>query len=231
MGYVVGGSGTSGTKPVLIRAAGPSLAQLNVAGPLGDPKLELYAGPTKTGENDNWGGTGALSAAFSAVGAFAYSGAASLDAAAVAGIPAGDNSVRVSAAGAGTGMVIAEIYDSTPAAGVTDATPRLVNVSVLKHLGTGLTAGFVIAGSAPKSVLIRAVGPTIGVAPFNVPGAISDPQLTLFSGSSSIGQNDNWGGTAILTAAFSQVGAFALPRIPPTPHSPRHWNLATIPCR
>ena len=210
MGYVVGGAGTSGAKPVLIRAAGPSLAPLGVTGFLADPKLELFAGSTRTGENDNWGGTSALTAAFSAVGAFAYINNTSLDAAALVSISAGDNSVRVSASGAGTGTVIAELYDSTPIAGATATTPRLVNVSVLKHLGTGLTAGFVIDGTGAKTVLIRAIGPTIG-ATFNVPGVVADPQLTLFSGQTSIGSNDNWGGTAALTAAFGQVGAFVLP--------------------
>jgi hypothetical protein len=95
---------------------------------------------------------------------------------------------------------------------MTATTPRLVNVSVLKHLGSGLTVGFVIDGTAPKRVLIRAVGPTLASAPFNVPGAIQDPQITLFSGAqANIGSNDNWGGTAELTAAFAQVAAFALP--------------------
>jgi hypothetical protein len=213
MGYVVGGAGTSGSKPILIRAAGPTLgaAPFNIAGALADPKLELFAGTAKTTENDNWGGTSALSTAFASVGAFAYVSATSLDAAVFTNIAPGDNSVRVSANGSGTGTVIAELYDSTPFANLTATSPRLVNVSVLKNLGTGLTAGFVIDGSGAKRVLIRAVGPTIGAAPFNVPGAVADPQMTLFSGQTSIGTNDNWGGTAELTAAFAQVGAFALP--------------------
>jgi hypothetical protein len=213
MGYVVGGAGTSGSKPILIRAAGPTLgaAPFNIPGSLNDPKIELFAGSTKTSENDNWGGTPALSTAFASVGAFAYVNGTSLDAAALANIGLGDNSVRVSAAGTGTGTVIAELYDSTPFLSLTATSPRLVNVSVLKHLGTGLTAGFVIDGTAGKRVLIRAVGPTIGAPPFNVGGAVADPQLTLFSGQASIGSNDNWGGTAELTAAFTQVGAFALP--------------------
>jgi hypothetical protein len=212
MGYVVGGSGTTGSKPILIRAAGPTLgaAPFNIAGSLPDPRIELFAGTTKSSENDNWGGSGTLSAAFASVGAFAYVNGTSLDAASFGNIGIGDNSVGVSG-GAGTGTVIAELYDSTPFASMTTTTPRLVNVSVLKHLGTGLTAGFVIDGTAAKRVLIRAVGPTIGGAPFNVAGAVANPQLTLFSGESSIASNDNWGGTAELTAAFSQVGAFALP--------------------
>lgn len=211
MGYVVGGAGTTGAKPILIRAAGPSLAQLNVTGFLADPKLELFAGSTRTGENDNWGGTAALTAAFSAVGAFPYINATSLDAAALVSISAGDNSVRVSASGNGTGTVIAELYDSTPIAALSATTPRLVNVSVLKHLGSSLTVGFVIDGTASKTVLIRAVGPTIGAPPFNVGGAVADPQMTLFSGQTVLNSNDNWGGTPALTAAFGQVGAFALP--------------------
>lgn len=212
MGYVVGGSGTAGTKPILIRAAGPTLgaAPFSIPGSLPDPKLELFAGPTKTSENDNWGGTTTLSTAFASVGAFAYVNATSLDAASLANIAPGDNSVRVSG-GTTTGTVIAELYDSTSFSSMTTTTPRLVNVSVLKHLGTGLTAGFVIDGTAGKRVLIRAVGPTIGAAPFSVPGAVADPQLTLFSGQSSIGANNDWGGTGELTAAFAQVGAFALP--------------------
>lgn len=211
MGYVVGGSGTNGNKPLVIRAAGPSLAALNVTGTLNDPKIELFAGPVKTLENDNWGGASGLATAMANVGAFPFTGPLSLDAAVATSIPSGDNSVRVSAAGSGTGTVIAEIYDATPAGSFGPATPRLVNVSVLKHLGSGLTIGFVIGGLEAKTVLIRAVGPTLGVAPFNVPGVVADPQLTLFSGQTSIGSNNNWGGTAALTAVFSQVGAFALP--------------------
>lgn len=212
LGYVVGGPGTAGPKPLVIRAAGPSLGALGVGGTLDDPRIELFAGATRTGENDNWGGATAISTAMASVGAFAYTGPTSLDAAAVASIVSPDNSVRVSAAGNGTGTVIAEIYDATPASEFTAATPRLVNVSVLKHLGTGLTAGFVIGGAQPKTVLIRAVGPTLGAAPFNVAGVVADPQLVLFgAGATRIGDNDNWGGTAALTAAFSAVGAFALP--------------------
>ena len=67
----------------MIRAAGPSLAALGVSGTLNDPKLELFAGATKSGENDNWGGSAAITAAMASVGAFAYTGPTSLDAAAV----------------------------------------------------------------------------------------------------------------------------------------------------
>ena len=209
MGYVVGGSGTAGTKALVIRVAGPSLGALGVPATLGDPKLELFAGSVKTGENDNWGGSATLASAMAAVGAFAYTGPASLDAAAALSVAKGDNSVKVSAAGNGTGTVIAEIYDATPTDSITRTTPRLVNVSVLKQLGTGFTVGFVVSGSGPKNVLVRAIGPTLGSA-FGVGGVVSDPQLTLYSGQTVIGSNDNWGARTSLKAAFAAAGAFEM---------------------
>ena len=210
LGYVVGGTNTSGAKPLVIRAAGPSLGALGVLGTLDDPKLELFAGSTFTGGNDNWGGSAQLTAALAAVGAFAYTGPLSKDAATTANITTRDNSVKVSAVGSGRGTVIAEIYDATSLASFTTATPRLINVSVRKHLGSLLTMGFVVGGSTSAKVLVRGIGPTLGA--FGVPGTVADPQLTLFNSSSvKIGENNDWGGTAPLTAAFASVGAFALP--------------------
>ena len=81
LGYVVGGAGTAGTKPVLIRAVGPSQAAFGVGGVLPDLRPELLAGATKTDENDNWGGLAARSAAMARVGAFPLVGATSKDAA------------------------------------------------------------------------------------------------------------------------------------------------------
>ena len=210
LGYVVGGPGTGGSKPLVIRAAGPSLGALGVPGTLDDPKLETFAGATSTGVNDNWGGSTALTNALAAVGAFAYTGPTSKDAAVAANITTRDNSVAVSGVGSGTGAVIAEIYDATSSAAFTTSTPRLLNVSVRKHLGTSLTAGFVVGGATPARILIRAVGP--GLAAFGVPDTVVDPQLTLFNGSSvKIAENNDWAGTPDLTAAFNAVGAFALP--------------------
>jgi hypothetical protein len=200
---------------MIIRVAGPSLRQLGVTGVLDDPKLELFAGggTGRTVENDNWGGTPELANAMAAVGAFPFSSPTSLDSAVAVNITTGDNSVKVTSAGTGGGTVIAELYDATVATSFSSSTPRLVNVSVLKNLGSGLTVGFVIAGSAPVKVVIRAIGPTLGAAPFNVPGVVADPRLAvrLPSSPTVITENNDWGGTTQLTAAFAQVGAFALP--------------------
>ncbi len=250
LGYVIGGATATGPKPLLLRAAGPALAALGVAGTLDDPQLELFAGSAKTTENDNWGTTAsvatALTAAFTSVGAFPFPSPTSKDAATTAHLTARDNSVKISAAPTSTstpslptgaavapGLVLAEIYDATPTDTFTIATPRLLNVSVLKSLGTGLTVGFTIAGSTAKTVLIRAIGPTLGEPPFGVPGTVADPQLALFSPASTtpLASNDNWSvpvasapNVTALTTAFGAVGAFALP-----PNSRDAALLTTLP--
>jgi hypothetical protein len=209
-GVVVGGPGTSGTKPLLIRAVGPSLIPFGVTGALQDPKLEFFTGTAKVGENDNWGGSASLTTSMAQVGAFPFSGPASRDAAiALPDLASGANSARIS--GSGAGAVLAELYDATPQGGFTATTPRLVNVSVLKHIGAGLTAGFVVGGSSARTVLVRAIGPTLGEPPFGVPEVVADPQLALFAGQNQVSANNDWGGTPALRNAFSQVGAFALP--------------------
>lgn len=61
--------------------------------------------------------------------------------------------------------------------------------------------------------LIRAIGPTL--AAFGVGGVLTDPRIEVHpfvNGSDvTVAQDDNWAGDAALAAAFSAVGAFALP--------------------
>ena len=212
VGTVLGGFGTSGSKPLLVRAAGPSLAQFAIGDALSDPKVDMFAGQTVFATNDNWGGGSSLGAVFTQVGAFAFTGPTSKDAAVYnATTPARDYTVQVTGVGGATGTVIAELYDATPVAAFNAATPRLVNVSVLKQIlgGSTLTAGFVIGGLTARTVLIRTIGPTLFTA-FAVGGAMLDPKLDLFSGQKVIGSNDNWGGDPQLTTVGRAVGAFAI---------------------
>ena len=102
-------------------------------------------------------------------------------------------------------------FTAAVASGVSFSDGFLRNLSTRGPVGTGgdiLVAGFAVSGNAPKKVLVRAIGPTLGV--FGVTGALADPRLELFSGNTLVVANDNWGGAAELLAASSAVGAFAL---------------------
>jgi hypothetical protein len=55
-----------------------------------------------------------------------------------------------------------------------------------------MIGGFIIDGLTPLRVLVRSRGPSMGGAPFFVPGTLANPLLRLFSGQTVIAQNDNW---------------------------------------
>ncbi|MDB6114943.1 MAG: putative esterase [Lacunisphaera sp.] len=95
---------------------------------------------------------------------------------------------------------------------------KLINVSARAQVGTGDSAfiiGFVVEGLAPRTVLIRAVGPTL--TDYAVSGVLADPQLDVTQNVGGtavvVGSNDNWGGIAQISAAASSVGAFPLNNI------------------
>jgi uncharacterized repeat protein (TIGR01451 family) len=78
---------------------------------------------------------------------------------------------------------------------------RLTNISTRMQVLSGddvMIGGFVIGGSGPKTVVVRARGPSL--AAFGVPGVLANPQLQLFSGQTQIAANDNWGDAANASA-------------------------------
>jgi hypothetical protein len=203
---LAGGQGTP--QRLLLRAVGPTLAVFGVTGTLADPRLDLYSGPTLTVSNDDWSGNAAVSLYGSRVGAFALSGPTSKDSALIQSLATGSYSAQV--AGAGTGVALAEIYDASDA--YTDLSLRFTNLSARTRVGTGgdiLIAGFALAGTTPKTLLIRAIGPTL--ASFGVTGALADPLLEVYRGAEKIAENDNWPGTSELQSSAATVGAFFLP--------------------
>ena len=198
----VGFTMSEGAKSLLVRAAGPGLGALGVPGTMADPKLTLFNGSTQIGTNDNWAGNPTVSAAIASVGAFPFPSTASLDAALVASVDGG-RTVQVS--GPAAGNLIVEAYDAG-----TGNSPRLTNLSALNRVGTGsdvLIAGFTLAGTGTKNVLIRAIGPSLTT--LGVGGVLADPKLELYNSSQvKIGENDTY--AASLSTTFSSVGAFPL---------------------
>jgi outer membrane protein assembly factor BamB/subtilisin family serine protease len=130
------------------------------------------------------------------------------------------SSVSASNAGSYTVTVTSGSSSATSAAAVvtvvTGVPGRIVNLSARADVGTGaniLIAGFVIQGSGSKNVILRGVGPTLANPPFDVGGVLQVPQLTLINPSTNavLDTVAAWGGSPSLAAAFTAVGAFALP--------------------
>lgn len=206
VGFVLGGNGTTGETPLLIRGIGPWLAGQGLAGALLDPALTMYSGQTVVATNENWAGNTDVSAWGARVGAFPL--ASNLEAALAASPQRGAYTVQITGSG-GTGIALAEIYEA--ATTFTAETPRLINVSARANVGTGANvpiAGFVIRGSTARTVLVRAAGPALAM--LGVEGTLADPKLQLaIPGTGTVvAENDNWGGVPEVVAAANSLGAF-----------------------
>ncbi len=217
IGATIGGTGTNGSLPIVIRAIGPTLATaFGLGDVLADPVVSLHVAGNASpfAVNDDWGGGADLAAAFSDVGAFALP-ANSLDAAivpATPGLAAGGYTVQVAGNGSAAGTVIAEMYDGAGNRR-SATTPRLINLSSLTTIeaGSSLAVGFFVSGTTARTLLVRGVGPTLATA-FGLGGTMVDPKLELFSNSTNqiIAENNDWAGNASLAMVQASSGAFAL---------------------
>jgi len=202
-GFII--SGTS-PKTVLIRAGGPSLIPYHVDNVLANPQIELHDANGVIGANGDWSSDPTQAAAIESAritsGASAWP-TGSKDAAMVKTLPPGGYTAIVSGVGGTTGVALIEVFE------VGLQTSRLINISTRSEVGTQSAvqiAGFIISGSAPKRVLIRAGGPSL--AAYSVTGFLANPQLELHDNTSVIGTNDDWGSHAAeVELARQQCGA------------------------
>ncbi|MSU47505.1 MAG: alkaline phosphatase [Opitutus sp.] len=93
---------------------------------------------------------------------------------------------------------------------------NLVNLATRSFVGTGsaaLISGFAIGGTAPATLLVRAVGPTL--ANFNITGFLARPTLQILNSSGAVVASTDQASVASNPAdtafAATLVGAFALP--------------------
>ena len=209
VGFVIPGADPAS---VLIRGVSQQLAEapFDLTDTAGDVAVELVAGGAMIASNEDWEDAGDLVETFNRVGAFPLE-QGSTDAALLREVSPGLYTAKLAVRSGQSGVALAEIYDLEPSAARVN---RLINLSARTRVGTGddaLIAGFAIAEGAPRSVLIRAIGPGLGEPPFHVSGVLDDPKLELYNDEGEkVLENDDWSGAPELVAAFEQVGAFPL---------------------
>jgi len=153
VGFEINGTGS---KQLLIRAVGPTLASFGISGVLSNPQLSLLnSSGVVVASNVAWGGGAALASLFASLGAFPLP-ATSADSALDVTLPAGPSyTAQISGVNGTSGVALAELYDADSG----NSPTRLINVSAQAQSGTGgnvLTAGFVIGGTTgTDTVLIR----------------------------------------------------------------------------
>jgi hypothetical protein len=210
VGFVI-----DGNKSILLRAAGPALASVGLSGVVPDPQLNLTAiASDLQRRNDNWADGGASAALFARLGAFPFA-AGSRDAALALQLGAQSYTAVAADVADATGILLVEAYDADAVPGALE-NPRLLNLSTRGEAGAGnnaLIAGFVLSGTQPRQILVRAVGP--GLTSFSIAAPLADPVVTLYRQDRVIAANDDWAtgrSAGAIEVAAARAGAFSLPR-------------------
>jgi hypothetical protein len=184
-GFILTGSAP---KKVILRAIGPSLTANNqpLPGRLSDPTLTLYDGagsPLFT--NDDW----MTSAQKQEIIDSTIPPTDPKESAIVATLQPGNYTAITSGANGATGIGVVELYDLDQPA---PANPG--NIATRGFVETGdnvMIGGFIVGGSQNRTVLARAIGPSLTAV--GVPNALQDPVLELHDSSgTTLATNDNW---------------------------------------
>jgi hypothetical protein len=171
-------------KCVVVRGRGPSV-DIPEEIRHGNPTLRLMMGGTEIASNDNWREDPTQEEILIDLGLAPDS---DLDAAIHACIPPGPYTAILSTTGGlgNIGVGIVEVYDADV------GTPYLANISTRARVDAGdyrAIGGFIVEGTLPKQILIRARGPTVEVAEeLRLP----NPRLRLFGSGGEIAVNDDW---------------------------------------
>jgi len=195
-GFIVQGTGP---KRVIIRAIGPELTQFGITNALADTTLELHnqAGAV-IATNDDWQTTiiGGIIGS-SQVGDIQNSGhapTAPSESAIIADLPPGNYTAIVRGVNSTTGVALVEVYDLSPA-----ASSSLGNISTRSFVQTSdnvMIGGFIVQGTGPKRVIIRAIGPEL--AQFGITNPLANPTLELHNQAGALmASNDDWQTTVI----------------------------------
>lgn len=189
-GFIITGSAP---KKILLRAIGPSLTtdgQSNgppLPGRLADPFLELHAGDgSLITSNDDWG-TAANAQQVTDTGLAPTNPKES--AILTNPLQPGSYTAIMSGVSGGTGIGLVELYDAD-----TNAPANVANISTRGNVGTSnnvLIGGFIIAQPTSRTVLVRALGPSLSGQ--GVTSPLQNPTLELRNGQGALlASNDDW---------------------------------------
>jgi len=198
-GFIVQGSAA---KRVIIRALGPELTQYGVADALHNPTLELHDGTgALIASNDNWvttiiGGIITQNQVRDIMNS-GYAPSNGLESAIIADLPPGNYTAIMRGVNDTTGVGLVEVYDlNNPGTVPSSFLRNISSRSVVDEGDNVMIGGFIVQGSGPKRVIVRAIGPEL--TQYGLQDVLPDPTLELHDGRGAlIASNDNWQTTVI----------------------------------
>ena len=184
-GFIMRGSAA---KRLAVRAMGPSTG---LPGAIVNPTLELHdSSGAMIASNDDWQNNANKQDIIDA----GLAPNSPNESVILTTVPSNTNGVAYTAVMRGanntTGLGVVEVYDLDSGPGST-----LLNISTRGQVGTdpnALIGGFTMGGSDSKSILVRAIGPSLTA--FGIANALSDPILELRNSNGGlVDSNDDWG--------------------------------------
>lgn len=195
-GFIITGN-TS--KPILIRALGPSLSNLGLTGLLLDPTLELRgANGGLLFQNDNW-----KDDQRSLIEGTPFQPGDDREAVIVTSLPPAAYTAVLTGKNQTTGIGLLEIYDLDRA-----VDSELANISTRGFVGAQdnvMIGGFILGGDNSTRVAVRGLGPSL--SQFGLRNLLADPTLELHDANGVIlAANDNWEDDPVSAALLSANG-------------------------
>lgn len=183
-GFIITGSDS---KPVIVRAIGPSLRASRVTTALDDPVLTLY---DKDGAPIAWNDDWQQSAQRSAIQGSGVPPTDAREAAVVATLSAGNYTAVAEGKNGATGTCLVEVYDLN-----TGTQSQLANISTRGYAKSGdnaLIGGVIVGGGSESTdILARALGPSLGAVGVTEP--LEDPFLVVYNGQGiAVMNNGDW---------------------------------------
>jgi hypothetical protein len=183
-GFIVGGPEP---KRMILRAIGPSLVAAGVIGAMANPTLELHDSTGATiASNDDWQ-SGTQATEITASGLAPQN---PLESAIIAILQPGNYTAIVRGVNNTTGIALVEAYELDSTA------TRLMNISTRGKVGIGnevLIGGFIVGGGDSKTVILRALGPSLATGAHPLTGTLANPVLELHDVSGNLlSSNDDW---------------------------------------
>ncbi|TVR47650.1 MAG: hypothetical protein EA425_15550 [Puniceicoccaceae bacterium] len=187
-GFVIEGQGP---RTLILTGKGPSLPEGALGSPvLADPRLQLFGSDGLITANTSWLNLGESSEGLED---FGFSNDHPGEAALVVTLDPGVYTVHLSGVDGGEGIGLMEIFDRDAIEGSGSESSRLTNLSARARVATGarqLIGGLVIGGTGTGYFQLNGIGPSL--AQFFGSGALADPRITLFSGSTALATNAAW---------------------------------------
>ena len=195
----------------LLRAIGPSLTNLGVAGAVAQPTLTVYQRSTLIDSDSMGSRVTATGEDFQRNGAFPIAPLSS-DVAIMKNLEGGAYTAHLSSRNNQTGVGLIEVYQDNTETNWELGAPVNLSLRGRATPGSPLIGGFVVPAGSSQTMLVRGIGPSLAKYGINEP--LRDPMIRVYdSRGVVVAENDDWWAdedARLIRNLSAEAGAFKI---------------------